>query len=265
MSVDRERLKKSLLELQTGEIEFRSYTGHTKAKGGGWTAEPVPNRNGNWYKGVDKLTREIKESGEPYVDPTDEKNPLSKITIYHGFRMDLGIPENRLILKWLVEHDRLALSYEEGKGDPMKMYYIHDEVLETNNIAKKFETKKAALEAVNGLSDSMLSKYVRVLGIPTFGKSPQQLRNMLYDVADKTPEKLLEIIDDKRIELKDFVLRCIDNNIIKQSKTGEYTFKNQVLAPSYEGLLTWLSNAQKAKSGETYDLLLAIKTELDKK
>lgn len=265
MLQNRERLKKSILELNAGEVEFRSYTGHTKAKGGGWTAEPVPNKNGNWYKGVDRLTRELKDSGEPYVDPTDEKNPLSKITIYHGYRMDMSIPENRLIMKWLVEHDRLALSYEEGKGDPMKMYYIHDELIETTNVAKRFETKKSALDAVTGLSDSVLSKYVRTLGIPTFGKTPQQLRNMLYDVADKTPEKILELIDDKRIELKDFVLRCLDNNVIRQSKTGEYTFNGQVLAPSYEGLLTWLANAQKAKSGENFDLLLGIKTELDKK
>ncbi|MCS7317141.1 MAG: hypothetical protein NZZ41_02310 [Candidatus Dojkabacteria bacterium] len=262
---DRERLKKSILELKSGEIEFRSYTGHTRAKGGGWTAEPVPNKNGNWYKGVERVTREMKESGQPYVDPTDEKNTLSRITIYHGLRMDMSIPENRLIMKWLVEHDRLALSYEEGKGDPMKLYYIHDEIVETNNISKKYEVKKAALEAVTNLPDSSISKYVRNLGIPTFGKSPQQLRNMLYDVADKTPEKVLDLINDKRIELKDFVLRCLDHHIIRQSKTGEYTFNGQVLAPSYEGLLTWLANAQKAKSGDDAEILLAIKAELDKK
>lgn len=265
MLENRELLKKSIMDLQVGDIEFRSYNGHSKAKGSGWRAEPVPSPTGNGYKGVDKITKEMRDSGEPFVDPLDPTNALNHVMISHGYRMDVSLPENKLILKWLVENDKLALSFVEGKGDPNKMYYIYDEILETAAVSRTFEAKSTTLDTVKNMPESMVSKYVRLLGYPVAGRTLGSLRNMLYVIADKTPDKIMEIMNDKRVEIKDYVLRLLQANIIHQVKNGPYMYNQTPLATTMEGLYLWFTEAQKSKKTEDHDLLIAMKAELDKK
>jgi hypothetical protein len=261
ITTDRELIKKSLLEMEDGELIFHSYTGYSGRK---WTAAPMPNKATNWYLGVDRVTKEMKDSGKPYVDPSDQENRLSRFEITHGTRLDLSYEENRLILRWLVESDKLALSREEGEGYTNVLFYIYNRETAINTEAKKFETKAKAFELVSNFSDATLSMVARLLGYTLDEKSPREMRVMIQREADMNPEKIIRIATDKDMEIKDLMERLIQRGIISfDYKNKSYNYNQVVLATSKENLIFWLKEAQKKKNKEDFDMLQEMVVELN--
>jgi hypothetical protein len=261
----RKALKEQLLKMKSGEIEFHSYYGHTRRGDKGWSACPVPDKSG-WFLGVDRVSREYKESGKPFVDPFDENNTLSRYTISHGSRMDLSDESNRLILKWLVETDELALSYEEGQSDPNKKYFIYDKTTAQKTQLTKFETYRAAMDAVASLPEAYLAKYARLLGLNVADKDPGDIRIMLYEVATSNSKAILDVLADKNADFKDLASRLIEKGVIKVvSKTGEIKFKDKSF-PSREAFITFLDTASRENANEAdKDLLYMLNEELNKR
>lgn len=265
MSVLREKLKEQLLNTKSGEIEFHSYHGHSRKGNKGWSACPVPDKTG-WFLGVDRVSREYKESGRPFVDPYDPNNALSRFTIYHGLKMDLSDESNRLILKWLVETDELALSYEEGLGDPNKKYFIYDKGTAQKTQLNKFETLNQAMEMVRSAPEGTLAKYARILGMNVSDKDPADIRIMLYEIATNNPKKIIEVFTDRNIDIKDLFARLLEKGVIKiVNKTGEVKFRDKSF-PSKESFITFLENATKEKADELdKELMSMLIDELNKR
>jgi len=263
----RKRLADSLLEMKAGTITFRSYVEKDKAKKHLYT--PRKDVLTNWYFGVPRVTKELKESGLPYVDPINPlDSPISHIIIEHGSTLDLSSEAHRFILQWLVYQDSdkgIALSIEEGKAQQGWDFYIYDEILDQNREAREFDDKFRAMTILKETSDAMLSTYARLLGTRFDNKAPGYIRMWLQQLIDgkikpKTHLDFLAIVDDKRKDVKMFAKKLLDSGVLViNSKTKEIKYEDIVISKSEEGLYTWLEDAAKQKNGDNKDLYILFK------
>lgn len=244
------------------EIEFRSFTGFTQMS---LQLEPTPDGLG-WYKGVARLTRDLRESGNPFVDPSDSDNAYSKTTIKHGTRFDTSQEAHRLILQWLLQNETfIALSFDEGKKMPEAKFYVYDKDIAAKRELDRFNRKLEAMQKVATMSNEDLAKIMRILGMRTENQSSSDIRTFMQNYVQTDYNKFLDSLKDSLKEEKDFALSLLDKGIIKKTKTGEHKFNEHSLAPSFEGFLRWIVEAQKAKKGDDYQLLLQLKELLDTK
>jgi hypothetical protein len=266
----RKKLAQTLLELKEGTITFKAYVEKDTLKKHHY--EPKKDKATNWFFGVPRITKEMRDSGLPFVTPeTPLDNPISHILIENNTTLDLSQPTQRMILQWLVWCDGaggLALSREEGKDNPNWDFYIYDEILELNRKSKEFDEKFRAMNTLRETSDANLSNYTRLLGERFNNKTPQYIRMWLQDLLDgKIPGKghtdFLKIVDDKRKEVKLFAKKLIDQNVVQiDKKTKEIKYGDISLALSEDGLVSWLENVTKDPKGANYDLYITFKEKL---
>lgn len=263
----RKKLADSLLAMTSGTITFKSYVEKDKAKKHLYTPKPDPLTN--WYFGVPRITKEVRESGLPFVDPINPlDSPISHIIIQHGFTLNLGSETSRHILAWLVHQDGdkgIALSIEEGKSQQGWDFYIHDEFIEQDRQAKEFDNKYRAMTILKETSDAMLGTYARLLGQRFDNKTPGYTRMWLQQLiegkfAPKTYSDFLAIVDDKRKDVKMFAKKLLDSGVLTTNqKTKEIKYEDIVISKSEEGLYTWLEDAAKQKTGDNKDLYILFK------
>lgn len=266
----RKKLAETLLKMDKGVITFKSYVEKDLLRKHCYTPRKDPSTN--WYFGVPRITKEIKDSGKPYVTPdTPFDNPISHFIIEHNTTLDLSKETDRMILQWLVYCDGqggVALSMEEGKGNPSWHFYIYDEILELDRKSKEFDEKLRAMNILKETSDASLTAYTRLLGERFNNKTPQYVRMWLQDLVDgKIPGKsyvdFLKVVDDKRKEIKLFAKKLIDNNIVTiDKKTKEIKYGDISIAVSEEGLVTWLETVTKEQKGANFDLYITFKEKL---
>lgn len=254
----------SLLSLKSGIIEFRSYTNKFVSH----TYVPKKNPANNWFYGVPRLTKELKESGMPYVDPENPlDNPISHVTIRDGFQLDLSNENHRMILNWLVYCDGLkglALTREEGIGTTNYDFYIYEEMSDLNRESKEFDDMFEAMRILKDTSDAVLVDYAKLLGQRFENKTSTYVRMYFQrlikgEAKPKTFKDFLNIVNDKQKEVKLFLENLLDNDIIKfNSKTKFYKYEDIDLGRTKSEVITWLNEAS-SKNSVNHDLYITFR------
>jgi len=270
MTESRKKAAEALLSLKQGIITFKSYLEKDTMKA--HTYVPKKDKRTNWFFGVPRVTKEMKESGLPYVNPENPfENEISHFTVKNNTTLDLSIESNKKILEWLVYCDGLggiALTREEGISNETFDFYIYDEILELNRKTKEFDEKLRAMNTLKETSDALLGNYTRLLGERFEYKNPAYIRMWLQDLIDgKVPGRnykdFLAVVDDKNKDYKLMIKKLLDKNLITiDKKTKEVRYGNISLAVSEEGFITWMQTAAKDKNSPNYDIYIEIKEKL---
>lgn len=259
----RKELIEMLLRNKAGVIEVRSYTGHSGHKR---LFAPVWDDGLMWYKGVKHIDDNMRKGTEPFVDPDDRNNSLSRITLSQGDRFDLANPIDRLKLTWLLECEYgLALSYEEGKDNTQQTFYVYNEEVETQKRVDKMQYRNQALTLLNAIPSENLVNIARLLGFKMRNKSPEEIRIFLDDsLISKAnslefAKKFIQVVNDKANPLKLFAYKAIDRGIIKLNSKGEYRHENEYIGMSFDSVISWLRGPENQAS------LQAIQDQLNDK
>lgn len=251
----RQERKKELLGLESGTIEFRSYlklrtnSRYTAPINPKMTVYPKKDRIRNWYKGVEQLTEEEKKSTLVYVNPRDKDNPLSYYELEHGKTMDLSIPENKLILNWLLECDNaLALTYDESKNSKVVRFYIHNEKIENKNRRDRINTIDSAVEELKRLAGPVVREISLLLG---FNRPNTDDETLWYDLRDwlndpskayDNSKKFLSTINDPQRKVKHLLLNAIRQGIITINREGHYMWEDSFLGETQARSIAWLQD-----------------------
>lgn len=243
MEETREVIKDLLLKKKTGILEFRSYHGKTTHKR---KIYPKVDRTTGWYLGVEKIDQSMRDGKNAYVDPEDPNNTLGSYEIEHLKRLDLAIPENRLILKWLLEcANSLALTYEEGKNNPKVTFYVYNKETDTQKRVSKLELKDQAISELSKIASGDLPMIARLLGYKMDKKTPDDIRLFIRELFEQnnwygSVKNFIEKLNDPDKAVKTFLLRCMDRGVVKKSDRDEYTWREQFMGASFSSTLAWL-------------------------
>lgn len=269
----RAQVVKSILSQTSGTLEVRCFfdkSGHSRI------VTPKKDKATRWYRGVDKLSDEEKRTTiKPYVDPEDSTNHLASVKLEHGKTFDLGVEEDRLVLKWLFECDRtLAMTREEGLNDPKVTFYVHNEIVEIAKREQYFRIKDMAIEQLRDLSDEALTKIMRLMNYDLINKSKSEMRLLMREELDspkygaKVAEQLLNHLNDRNLNVKDFIVRAQVARLIIRRDIGSRTefyygdpakVNNAVfLGNSTESVIAFLTSEETRNQG----VLLDIETEM---
>lgn len=257
----REVIKKQLLETTTGVIEFRSYHGRA---GHSRLVYPMIDKLTKWYKGVPKITKEMRDSGEAFVDPLDETNPLSSYRLEHMNQLDLSVPTNRMILAWLVECDSiLALMNIEGKNNPKMSFYVYNEILESERRISKLQLKDKAIEVLKEIPSDDLANVARLLGYDLRNRTPESIRLYLRELLEESKwesfaERFLQKIVDPNKAMRIFLINALDKEVIVKNSRDEYMFGDIFLGASAESVIEKFNGNRQ----EDRDIILEIQSRL---
>lgn len=235
--------KEDILKQKSGMVEVRSvfnHTGHTRI------AVPKKNKSTNWYYGVEPISKELRDSGEPFVDPNNVDDVLSRVTLVHKKQFNLENKTDRLILNWLLEcKNTIALSYEESLKNSKCTFYIHNELLAVQKKASRFEVKDTAIKELADMSVDNMYKIARLLGHKLTDKEPSAVRLFLREQIenDRIAQKFLDTINDKNITIKSWIFKAIDKGIINKKIDGSYYFESGFIGRSMDTLIYFFKSS----------------------
>lgn len=270
--IDREIIIKDLLE-QKPEFVIKCkhpYAAHTRY------VEPVRDEATKWFKGVDRITDKIKNSGEPYVDPTDENNPLASVELYHNKTFDLKNKVDYLICKWLFHCDHvLAMSLEEANANKEASFYVYNEALELKREMEMYNLIDNAVSILNSLSYDDLLTISRLMGKLWSNKSADQIRldlRKLINLSPKEAANFISKVNDREKDIKIFILRAKDRGVIHENTKGEWYYNDIFLGGSFPSVIAWfldvenreLANEIASVVGDVLPTKVKIKSNKDK-
>jgi len=246
-----DRKVEELLKNTSGEIEFRSYVGHT---GRPQRLQPYWEEAVSWYRGVARITKELRESGKPFVDPENSASPLSSIIIHTGKTMGLSKEADRLVLSWLLRTNKISLAYEDAindKANPDALFFVYNRVVDTNRKIKRFDLKFEAMSAIRNLSSDNVSEIVRLLGFNMAHSMPEELRTFLYEQIEdpkkgiENAEKILATIGDPNKDTKLWIYKAIDMGIIQQNEgNGSYRYGETFIGYGIPEVVAFVENSK---------------------
>ena len=252
----REVIKKELLSKREGVVEVKSIMtpNHTRR------VVPRYDKAIAWYKGVDRISKELIESGEPYVDPSNPENPLASVVLKHNMKFDLSNNTDYLIFKWLCETEALAMSREECEkgGNLFQTFYVYNKVVETKKTASKFQIKDDAIINLSKLTPDELYQTARLMGYKMDKNEPDEVRIFIRELFEdskkgyEAAKHFLSVIHDTNRDVKILAHKLLDKSIITTNSKGEYKFKEHFIGFSFDALVSWL------QSSENQDLVNVI-------
>jgi len=159
--------------------------------------------------------------------------------------LNLDNPEHELAYKFLLADKRVANSQEEyDKGlFPYARYVIFDEEKAAREKNKEFTVKRKATVEFNKLSiDQMIDilklypGYVNLTSV-----KPDVVESTLFELLEKDPEKFLNLVGDKKLDMKVFLKDLVANKILRKNKSAYY-YGEDFLGHDEESTITFLED-----------------------
>lgn len=265
---NREALYDAIIKQEEGILEFRSYFarygGQNKLK-----ITPVKDKATGWYKGVERISNKLKESGEAYVDPYNKKDSgHSFMIIDHKMQLDLSDPIVKLKLKWALHCPALDLAFDPTNKNKESFFYIYDKVQDRKRKFNNIEVKKQAFKLLDNITDAEYGMLGRLIGLDLAPLTAEEQKLKMLEYVDESPAQAKKVIDayaDKNKEVKNFLINAVNKGVIKETEGGHYKFgEDFIIATSFDSAVTWIREAGKNKKSSDYQVLTAIKDQIDK-
>jgi hypothetical protein len=142
----------------------------------------------------------------PFVDEQKGEATLGHITFREGV---LSVPESNQILQ------KLLSLYHPLKD---KKYYEFDSVVEAEDELDILEVQIAALNAASNMEIDQAEAILRVeQGSKVSTMKTKEIKRDLLLFAKRKPQLFLSLANDENVELRNFGIKAVENNIIKLS------------------------------------------------
>jgi hypothetical protein len=240
----KKKAKEAILKQTSGYVTLYGVAGNKTPH---CYIQPMKNRNSGWYYGVDKLTEEQKRTALWFVDPEGEPNELNFAHIKHNTFFNLESDKDRIILEWLLECSKIALSKDDANSDPEATYYVYSALAEKTKTLEKFKLKDEIIIKINSTPTVILAKAMRTIGDNVLNLAPEDV--ILYarekieqgDISLPTSygNRLLSALEDPQMEVKASVYSWIDKGVIRKDKTS-FKFDDFWLGESVESICGFL-------------------------
>jgi len=196
-------------------------------------------------------------------------NPEAPVMIMHGKWYDCRLndkgkpinPKDYAEAYFIIEQDIVAENKDASRKDKHK-FYLEDKDAEAKLRIEKFD---AIYEAEKLVREHMaVDEYRTVIEIlnmqsiqfrqPTQGLTELRMKDILLDVARKTPEVINKIMS-KESKVYFYIYKLVDNKIIAKQKDGFYEGRT-FLSTSFEQMAAYVENKANAEVIEKWNRLL---------
>lgn len=186
------------------------------------------------------LQSKITVNLSPKTDRDDNVVDELSIKVQHLMVFDLNKPNDALFYEVIKDDPMIAASKDKVNPDHHR-FYIEDKEREATATISKSKLKGKAFGIISNLSTEQMENYSRVLGKYMNGLSGTQIESALYDIAEKTPQLILDVDNDKNLKHKIFIRRCLDQNIIHMDN-GKYMNGKELIGINEDYTIQWLKD-----------------------
>lgn len=184
----------------------------------------------------DQVTIDFKPKTDRDGNVTDEV----VIRVDHLKIFDLTRANDALMFEVVKEDPMIAPSKEAVNPDRHR-YYIEDREKEAKVTISKSRLKAKAFAVIESLSLEEMTNYARILGLYVRGLSGTQIESALYEHAEKDPQKVLDVGNDKDLKYKVFLRKLIDKGQVTMNN-GKYMNGNEMMGVNEEYAILWLKD-----------------------
>lgn len=176
----------------------------------------------------------------PKLDRDD--NVIDELTIraYHLQVFDLNNATDALFFE-IIKGDAMIASSKDAINPDQHRFYIEDKEREASAKISKSRIKGKAFAIIEQLSLDQQTNYARILGKFTKDLSRTQVEGVLFDVAEATPQLILDVDNDKDLKHKIFLRRCLERNILHMDN-GKYMNAKEMVGINEEYAIMWLKD-----------------------
>lgn len=160
----------------------------------------------------------------------------AKFPIHNDFELDLSNPHHKSVYNILLKHP-VYYNTEDPKNRLLDIENLEQEAEET--ITHK-ELEHQAVDIIKGFQNDMdISRFARVLGIPTKNRSETYVRGQLYKLAEDNPQKVIDEHNDPNLETKQDLMKALDKGVVTKNN-GLWYYYEQFLGDSFERALSYV-------------------------
>lgn len=156
----------------------------------------------------------------------------------------------------IANRNEVAINKSEAKG--IKRFYIEDPNLEIDSKYDLLKLKKEAFKEFYKLADNTekIDMILSVLGIDARNISNKEKDLKIEDYIETNPQKFIDVISDKNLEIKSFIENCITAQVI--TKIGETYLDGDIeLGKSFDEAVMFL------KDKKNSDVFVKLKARLE--
>lgn len=186
------------------------------------------------------LRKDVAVSLESKRDRDD--NVIDELTIraYHLQVFDLNNANDALFFE-IIKDDSMIAPSKSAINPDQHRFYIEDKEKEATAKISKSRIKGKAFAIIENLSLEQQTNYARILGKFTKDLTRTQVEGVLFDVAEETPQLILDVDSDKDLKHKIFLRRCLERNILHMDN-GKYMNAKEMVGINEEYAIMWLKD-----------------------
>ena len=186
------------------------------------------------------MRKEVTLSLVPKRDKDENIVDEMVIRVQHLMAFDLNNANERLFFEVVKDDEMIAESKSKVNPDYHR-FYIEDKEREAAATITKSKLKRKAFEVIDELSSDQRENYARVLGKWVAGLSGSQVESALYDVAEETPQLVLDVNNDKDLKHKIFLRRLVEAYILHMDN-GKYMNGKDLVGINEDYAIHWLKD-----------------------
>lgn len=179
------------------------------------------------------------------------------IRVSHLMTLDLNQIVDRAQYEIIIRDKEIALD-KKSINPGAHRYYIEDKEEEAVEVVTKTKRKKLAMDAIETWSLDEQVSNARVLGCFVSNLSKTQVEAWLYELADKTPDRIIEIAKDKNLKVKIFINKLIDKSIW-YIDSGRYMCGKDLIGINLEYAIAFLQDKQNKTLVTQWGILISDK------
>jgi hypothetical protein len=200
---------------------------------------------------------ELSISLEPKRDRDDNVVDEMSIRISHLQVFDLSNANDALVFE-VVRDDSMIAACKADVNPLVHRYYIEDKEKEATTVIAKSKLKSKAFAVIANLSTKEMENYAKVLGKFLDGLSGGQIESALYELADATPQLILDVNNDKDLKYKIFLRRCIEKFYLHMDN-GKYMNGKDLVGINEDYAIQWLKDPSNASIVSQWGAMLENK------
>tara|TARA_A100000172_G_scaffold22479_1_gene12774 strand:+ start:4122 stop:4772 length:651 start_codon:yes stop_codon:yes gene_type:complete len=149
--------------------------------------------------------------------------------------LDLGVKAHREEYEFLKDHPFVV-----GKEPLLK---VVNNKIESEKTISTFDLQFEALKVVKDLQGDKLADFARVSGITTTNTSQTVIKAKLYEMAEKYPNKLIAMWDDKDRAIKALLHKGRESGVFKvDNKTKAWKYNQESIGTTLEHAVQWIKD-----------------------
>lgn len=202
-------------------------------------------------RGVKALSDEDKKKELRVVDQSTSR----KIT--DGIEINYDNVVDRIDWEWIVYNKEISSSRKECWQGETSLFFVEDYAGEQKQKVSDRELKLEAQNLIMNLSDDRRNEVTRLFGVPAHQMEPFEVKEFLYEKAEKFPKLVIDRVKDEKAKEKLFVMELTDAGIIKQdAETKVFLYGDLKLGSSFESLISWVRDQENQDLVREMQLLL---------